>query len=194
MGLEGEKIEKLDKFKFLGSYITPEGESQTDIRSRIGMAKAAANNMAAVWQSSDITLALMVKLAKTLIWSVALYACETWTLKKQEERMIEAMEMWLWRRVLRVKWTERKTNEWVRQKVQVRAEQGMLAEVKRRKTRKYGHWKRRGRSVVLAAIEGETEHRSKRGRRRKEWIDNILDWEGGLAQIHQCWRSRKTPM
>ena len=85
-------------------------------------------------------------------------------MKKEEERMIEAMELWLWRRVLRVKWTERRTNAWVRQQVGVSEENGMLRAVKLRKIRKYGHWKRRGDSIVLATIEGETEGKGRRGR------------------------------
>ena len=191
MNLGGEVIEMTKKFKFLGSYITPEGESHTDIKARIVMAKSAANSMKSVWQAKDITLPLKVKLAKTLIWSFALYACETWTLKKQEERMIEAMEMWLWRRVLGVNWTERRTNEWVRQQVTVEKHQGMLAEVRRRKIRKYGHWKRRGESVVLATV-GETESRGRRGRRRMEWMSNIIEWEEGLEEAHRHARERRS--
>ena len=105
--------------------------------------------------------------------------------------MIEAMELWLWRRVLRVKWTERRTNAWVRQQVGVSEEDGMLRAVKLRKIRKYGHWKRRGDSIVLATIEGETEGKGRRGRRRMEWMDNIKTWEGGVEQAHRNARERR---
>ena len=101
--MEGEKIDQVEKFKFLGSYITPTGDSTCDIKSRIGQAKTATINMAEVWGSRDLNTRNKVRLAKALIWSVALYACETWTIRKQEEKMIEAFEMWLWRRVLKVR-------------------------------------------------------------------------------------------
>jgi len=107
-------------------------------------------------------------LAIALIWSVALYTCEIWTIRKQEEKMIEALEMWIWRRIMRVSRTERKTNEWVREQVGVSEEISMLAEVRKRKIRKYGHWKRRGESTVLAFIEGETDGKRKRDRQKME--------------------------
>lgn len=77
--------------------------------------------------------------------------------------MIEVFELWLWR-VLRVSWREKRTNEWMRTKVGVTAESGMLAEVKRRKLRRYGHWKRRGGGLVLTTIEGEVCAEGRRGR------------------------------
>ena len=191
MEIEGEEITKVEKMKFLGSYVTPDGDSTTDIKSRIGMAKAITSNMADVWKSTELNLKLKVRLAKALVWSVALYACETWTLRKQEERMIEVFEMWLWRRVLRVSWTERRTNEWVRERVGVREEHGLLREVRRRKIRKYRHWKRRGESLVMASVEGEAEGRGRRGRRRMEWMSNIVASEGTVEVAHKNARERR---
>ena len=191
--IEGESIEREEKIKFLGSYITPDGGSQTDIKIRTALAKAVTTSMAEVWKSTELSTGMKVRLAKALIWSVALYACETWTIRKQEEKMIEALEMWIWRRIMRVRWTERKTNEWVRKQAGVSEEGSMLAEVRKRKIRKYGHWKRRGASMVLASIEGETGGSRRRGRQRMEWIDNIISWEGGLEQAHRnAWKRRST--
>ena len=82
------------------------------------------------------------------------------------------------RRLLQISWTEHKTNVWVRLAVNVKEEDGLLATIKRRKISKYGHWKRRPDSVVLAVIEGEVEGRNKRGRRRINWFDNIPKWTG----------------
>ena len=143
--------------------------------------------MTSVGRSSHIGLGMKVRLAKSLIWSVALYACESWTLKKEEEGMIEAMELWLWRRVLRMKWTKRRTHAWVG----VSEEDGTLRALKLRKIRKYGHWRRRGDSIVLAMIEGETEGKGRRGRRRMEWMDNIKTREGGVEQAHRNARERR---
>ena len=187
----GETIETVHKAKFLGSQVTDEGDSTADIKSRIGQAKSVANSMAETWKSQELSRPFKVRLAKALVWTVALYACETWTLRKQEETMINAFEMWLWRRVLRTKWTERRTNQWVRDQVGVSVEHGMLQEVKKRKIRKYGHWKRRGESLVLATIEGETKGTGRRGRRRVEWASNIFTWQGGLQQAYRLAHERR---
>ena len=104
--------------------------------------------------------------------------------------MLEAFKMWLWRRILWVSWTEHRTNEWVREQIGVRDERRLLMEVKKRKLRKYRHWKRRGESMVLASIEGETEGRGRRGRRRVEWISNIVHWEEGVESAHRHARER----
>ena len=178
--IQNDPIENVSKFKFLGSYITPDGDSCTDMKIRFGQARNIAASLTDVWKSHDISLKLKVKLAKALVWSIALYGCESWTLRKTEQNMIQVFELWLWRRVLRVSWTERRTNEWIRAKVGIAAEQGMFQEVKQRKLRKYDHWKRRGDSLVLATIEGEVSGRGRRGRRRQEWISNIIEWRGGI--------------
>ncbi|XP_037789867.1 uncharacterized protein LOC119585262 [Penaeus monodon] len=91
----GEKIEHVNKVKFLGSYVTDDGYSGNDIKIRIGQAKSVTNNMDDVWKSKELGTKLKVSLAKPLVWSVALYACETWTIKKQLEGMINAFEVWL---------------------------------------------------------------------------------------------------
>jgi len=82
--------------------------------------------------------------------------------------MIKALEMCIWRRIMRVRRTERRTNEWVREQVGVSEERSMLAEVRKRKIRKYGHWKRQRESMVIASIEGETDGKRKRGRQKIE--------------------------
>ena len=89
-------------------------------------------------------------------------------------------------------WQERRTNEWVRERVGVKDEERMLQEIKRRKIRKYRHWKRRGDSVVLESIEGETEGRGRRGRRRVEWVTNILTWENSISTAHRNARERRS--
>ena len=175
-----DNIENVEKFKFLGSYVTPEGESKTEITIRLAMAKSTTSDLTEIWKSKELSLKVKVKLAKALIWSVALYGCESWTLKKEEERMVDVFEMWLWRRVLRVSWKDRKTNSWVRNTIGVPAKEGLLETIKKRKLSKYDHWKRRSDSLVLATIEGEVGAKGKKGRRRAEWIDDIRKWRGGM--------------
>ena len=175
--------------------MTKEGDSITDIKKRLAMAKTNAIKLSRVWQSSDISLSLKKNLAKSLIWSTALYGCESWTLKNEAEKRIQSFEMWLWRRLLGVTWQEHRTNISVRNDVGVPEKKGLLAEVKKRKLAKYGHWKRRGGSLVLATVEGEPPGKNMRGRRRMEWSDNIRDWtEGGMrVAATAAWERRRAP-
>ena len=83
-----DTIDNVEKFKFLGSYITPDGDSKTEIKIRLAMAKSTTSDLKEIWKSKELSLKVKVKLAKALIWSVALYGCESWTLKREEERMI----------------------------------------------------------------------------------------------------------
>ena len=111
----------------------------------------------------------------------ALYGSESWAVKKCDEKRITAFELWCWRRVLRISWTEYKTNVWVRQKIGVPEQNGLLEQLKKRKLAKYGHWKRRSEGLVMAVTEGEIEGKCLPGRRRTAWIDNVGRWtEGGL--------------
>ena len=178
--IKDEEIGNVNKFKFLGSYITPEGDSETEINIRMGIARRATTDLAELWKSKDLSLKLKVNLAKALVWSIALYGCESWTLRKKEEQMIHVFELWLWRRVLRVSWREKKTNEWIRETIGVPEKEGLLDMIKKRKLSKYDYWKRRGDSLVLATIEGEVCAPGRRGRRRFEWIDNIKRWRNGM--------------
>ena len=104
-----------------------------------------------VWKAQQISLKLKKQLVKLLIWSTALYGSESWTLnmlKEADKRSITAFEMWVWRRVLHISWTDMKTNKWIPNQIGVKEDEGLLTQVKTRKISKYGHWKRRGESLV----------------------------------------------
>jgi len=97
-------------------------------------------------------------------------------LKKCDEKLVTAYEMWVWRRMLIISWTERKTNTGIREKIGISEKQGILEQIKHRKLSKYCHWKRRSDSVVLATIEGEIEGKCFPARRRTAWIDDVRQW------------------
>lgn len=194
LSIQNQVIEKVNSFKFLGSRVNTTGGSSEDIKTRIAMAKSTTTSMTDIWKSNDLSTNLKVHLVKSLIWPIALYACESWTLKKDDERRLMAFETWVWRRLLRVSWKERRTNEWVRRRVNIPEDKGILAEVKRRKIAKYNHWKRRGNSMVTSIIEGKVKGKNRRGRRRIGWFDNIPSWTGrGLHAIHEAARNREMP-
>ena len=110
------EIKRVEKFKYLGSYVCEGDPSSCEVRTRMAIAKSTMSRMNNVWRSSKIGLNLKKRLVKSLVWSVALYGCESWTLRLVDERMIESTEMWCWRRMLGIRWTDKRTNEWVRER------------------------------------------------------------------------------
>ena len=116
---------------------------------------------------------------KSIVRSIALNGAESWTLKQNDMKKIELFELWVWRRMLQVSWKDRKTNACTCQRVGVSEEEGMLAQLSKRKLSMYGHWKRRSHSLVQMKGEGEVERKATPGRRKTEWIDNIKKWTDG---------------
>ena len=94
--IERDEIEDVQKVKFLGSMVTAEGDCLTEIKRRLAIAKDNTIKLNSIWKAGELTLELKKTLAKSLIWSTALYACESWTIKKEAENKINAFEMWLW--------------------------------------------------------------------------------------------------
>ena len=189
--LDGAEINQVDRFKYLGSMVTMDGDSSPEIRVRLAVARGITSQLNGIWKSRQISLKLKKQLVKSLVWSTALYGSESWTLKEADKRSITAFEMWVWRRVLHISWTDKKTNKWVRSQIGVKEDEGLLTQVKKRKISKYGHWKRRGESLVLATIEGEVEGKARPGRRKTAWTDNIRDWtDGGLVEARKKARRR----
>ena len=104
-------LEKFANFKYLGSIKTEDGTCSKDIKARITMAEQKMVQLTNIWKDRGIQATLKMKLLKCLIWSVVLYGSEAWTLRKADKNRIEAAEMWFYRRLLRISWTERRTNE-----------------------------------------------------------------------------------
>ena len=98
-------------FIFLGSKITADGDCSHEIKRRLLLGREAMTNLDSVLKCKDITLPTKVHLVKAMVFSVVMYGCQSWTIKKSEQQIIDAFEMWCWRRVLRVPWTERRSNQ-----------------------------------------------------------------------------------
>jgi len=108
---------QVSKFKYLGSTFTEDGKNREDIKQRIREAKVMFNNKKQLLYPNNFSLKMKKTLIKSCIWSVVLYGSETWTLGKNKESVINAFETWRWRRMLKIKWTDRITNEEVFQRV-----------------------------------------------------------------------------
>ena len=103
--------ETVSDFIFGGSKITADGDCSHEIERNLFLGRKVMTNLDTILKSRDITLSTMVRLVKALVYPVVTYGCESWTIKKVERRRIDAFELWCWRRLLRVPWTARRSNQ-----------------------------------------------------------------------------------
>ena len=101
----------MEKFKYLGFTITPDAKCDTEVKQRIAMSKDTFSKMKPIFTNRNISLSTKLNTLKTYVWSVLLYGCECWTLTPELERRLEAAEMWFIRRIMKISWTEKKSNE-----------------------------------------------------------------------------------
>ena len=109
--IDGETVETVLDFIFWGSKITADGDCSHEIKRRLLLGRQVMTNLDSIFTSRDITLPTKVCLVKSMVFPVVMYGCESWTVKKAERRRIDAFELWCWRRLLRVPWTARRSNQ-----------------------------------------------------------------------------------
>jgi len=122
ISLNEEVLEEVESFVYLGSIFTRDGSCSSDIRKRLAMSLSVMQSLSSIWRSKDISTTTKIRLLKALVWSVAIYGCEGWTFYSEERKHIEAFEMWCYRRLLRISWTQHKMNKWVLHKLEVERE------------------------------------------------------------------------
>ena len=175
----GELLEDVDHFKYLGSILNRDGTSTQEIKVRIAQATAALARLHPILKSKNISLQVKVKLYRSLVVSIFLYGCESWTTTAETERRIQAFEMKCLRKLLGISYLQRRTNVSVRQEVETTCgtHETLLATVKRRKLNWFGHVCRHD-SLAKTILQGTVAGGRKRGRPRKTWMDNIKEWTG----------------
>ena len=109
--IDGEIMETVTDFLFLGSSITADGGCSHEVKRPLLLGRKAVTNIDSILKSRDMTLPAKVHLVKAVVFSVVMYGCESWTIKKAECQRIDACELWCWRRLLRVAWTARRSNQ-----------------------------------------------------------------------------------
>ena len=109
--IDGETEEMASDFIFMGSKITADGDCSHEIKRHLLLGRKVLTNLDSIFKSRDITLPTKVRLVKAMVFPVVMYGCESWTVKKAECRRIDAFELWCWRRLLRVPWTARRSNQ-----------------------------------------------------------------------------------
>ena len=111
-GIDGETVQTVSDFIFLGSKIIADGDYNHEIKRRLLLGrKVMTNNLDSILKSRDITLPTKVRLVKAMVFPVVMYGCESWTVKKAERRRVDAFELWCWRRLLRAPWTARRSSQ-----------------------------------------------------------------------------------
>ena len=111
--IDGETLETVADFIFWGSKITADGDCSHEIKRRLLLGRKVMTNLDSIFKSRDITLPTKVRLVKAMVFPVVLNGSESWTMKKAEHQRIDAFELWCWRRLLRVPWTERRSNQFI---------------------------------------------------------------------------------
>ena len=109
--IDGETVETVSDFTFLDSKITADGDCSHEIKRRLLLGRKVMTNLDSIFKSRDITLPTKVCLAKAMVFPVVMYGCESWTANKAEHQRIDAFELWCWRRLLRIPWTARRSNQ-----------------------------------------------------------------------------------
>jgi len=191
--LGANKLEECDEYCYLGSIVTNDNYSRRDIRSRIAQAKKAFADKKQLLTSA-IHLDTRKRFLKAYIWSVALNGCETWTLREEDKKRVEAFEMWCYRRMMKISWEDRITNEKVLE--HVNEKRSILKVIQRRRDKMIGHLLRHG-GLALLILEGMAEGKKARGRPRYTYMQqicrdvNLNNYREvkELAQNRQNWRT-----
>lgn len=175
--VHNEPIEEVMKFNYLGTTINQNNNSSMEIKSRIAKARTTFMRMRKALCGKDLSLELKARLTSCYVHSILLYGAETWTLKKEDVNRLEAFEMWTYRRILRIPWTDRVTNEEV-----IRGmgkEREIMNIIKARKLEYLGHIMRGEKYHLLQVIiQGKIQGKRSIGRRRHSWLKNLRDWFG----------------
>ena len=151
--IDGETV---SDFIFLGSKITGDGDCSHEIKRRLLLGRKVMTNLDGIFKSRDITLPTKVRLVKAMVFPVVMYGCESWTVKKAERRRIDAFELWCWKRLLRVPWTARRSNQSILKETNPGISlEGMMLKLK---LQYFGHLMRRvdslGKTLMLGEVGG----------------------------------------
>ena len=153
--MEGETMETVTDFIFLGSKITAGGDYSHDIKRHLFLGRKAMINLVSIFKSRDITLPTKVCLVKAMVFPVVRYGCESWTIKKAEHQRTDAFELWCWRRLLRVPWTTRRSNQSILKEISPEYSlEGLMLKLK---LQYFGHLMQRNDSFEKRLMLGKIE-------------------------------------
>ena len=165
-------METLTDFIFLGSKITADGECSHEIKRHLLLGRKALTNLDSMLKSRDTTLPTKV-LVKAIVFPVVMYGCESWTIKKTEHWRLDAFLLWCWGRLLRVRWTARRSNQSILK--EIRSEYSLEGLMLKLKLHYFGHLTQRADSLEKTLMVGKIEGNKKREQQRMRWLNSITD-------------------
>jgi len=194
--VDGNTLEQVAQYKYLGSWVTEDGRCDLDVKSRIGMAKDV------FWKhkqllKGNINLKVKKRILQCYVFPVVKYSCKSWTLNKDLSRRINAFEQWCYRRLLKIKWTDKISNEEVLRRMNVE-DLSLYNNIKKQKLSFAGHLLRGSAGeTALQILEGRMNSNIAQGRPRRMWIDDVKSWMNldsyeevkRTAQDRHLWRA-----
>ena len=155
---------------------TSDGKCKTEIKKRIAIAKASFQKMSTIVKNRNISFSTKLKVLKTYVWSILLYGCETWTITAETKKNLEAAEMWFYRRMLRISWKEKRTNESILE--ETNQERSLIKTIRKRQLKFLGHICRH-KGLEFLSLTGKIEGTRSRGRQRITFLDSLSSFVTG---------------
>ena len=190
MQIDRETMEIVTVFIFLGSEITSDGDCSHKIKRCLLLGRNTMTNPDSIWKTRDITLPTKIRIVKAMVFPVLIYGCESWTIKKAECQRIDAFELWCWRRLLRVSWTARRSNQSILN--EINPEYSLEGLMLKLKLQYFGHLMWRANSLEKILMLEKIEGKRRRGQQRTRWLDGITDSiDMSLNMFQEMWRTGK---